>query len=376
MKIVHFLQSIDNPSAGPTYSVSEMAFYTQAINDTQVTIFSLGNKPVVDIKPVPLSVFNGISVKCGLVPISALKFYFNEAGNNQAIFHQHGVWRSLNVLPLCVRSKAKLVWSPRGMFSEWSMSHRAYLKMPFWKLFQKRALDRVDCFHATSEQEALDIRRLGFKQPIALISNGVSVPQERSSSAMRTNSVVFLSRIHSKKGIHILLKAWKSIQELYPNWSLKIAGVLDSVYAIEMKALVENEKITNVEFVGGVFGADKSKFFDQARLFVLPSYSENFGIAIAEALAHSLPVITTVHTPWSELVSRKCGWYINVDEKELIDALDSALKLNVTELEGLGANGRQWMIDEYSWQKKALEMYGVYDWLLTGGEKPNCVILD
>lgn len=377
MEITHILQSVSNLSAGPTYSVGSICNSLSKIKNNKVSIFSLGKPPTNWSYNVNLNLFDSMLTRYTLIPVGAIKYYIQLINLSNQIFHQHGIWRPINLLPLLDRNSGnKLIWSPRGMFSEWSMNHRHSIKAPFWHTLQKPAVNKADCFHATSEQEVLDIRRLGFKQPVALIPNGVDVPDITIRDFSKKNTIIFLSRIHPKKGLHLLLHSWQAIEALWPEWDLVIVGVLDSPYAVEMQKLALELKLPRVKFVGGVFGKDKTELLATSRLFVLPSYSENFGIAVAEALVHATPVITTVDTPWKHLNKWNCGWCIEANEQALTSALSQALKLPTHQLDEMGCNGRSWMIKDFSWDAQAEQMQNVYEWLLNKHKRPDCVIID
>jgi len=372
MKIIQIVQGISNLSAGPTYSVGSIAHYLSE-KGHDVQLFALGSKPKAWPYKVTLKLFDGSLVRLGLMPYKAWRYIRTEMTATQAIIHEHGVWRILNLVPLAISNKAnvKIVWSPRGMFSLWSWNFKAYVKKPFWFLLQKPALSKVDCFHATSQEEVDDIRRLGFTQPVALIPNGVELPEQSKLAKRKENKIVFLSRIHTKKGIHLLIKSWAKLAIKYPDWKLEIAGKLDSAYADEMLLLAKSLNVERIEFMGEVLGDDKIRFLSRAKLFVLPSFSENFGIAIAEALAHGTPVITTVHTPWFELENKQCGWCIEATENALTITMEQALSLSDQQLESMGKNGRVWMEQDFSWAVITEKMEAVYQWLLNKRNIPK-----
>lgn len=258
------------------------------------------------------------------------------------------------------------------MFSSWSWEHKAVLKRPFWYGLQKPALNRVDCFHATAPSELDDVRRLGFQQPVAIIPNGVEIP-DVSDISQKQKQIVFLSRIHPKKGLHLLIEAWSAVADRFSEWELLVAGKIDSPYGQRMVELARNISAPRIRFLGEVLGDDKRRLLASARLFVLPTFSENFGIAIAEALAHSTPVITTVETPWTQLEERGCGWCIYPKLEELKQVLASALHRSDAELDVMGRLGRKWVSTDFGWQKAAYMMEGVYEWLLFRSKKPKYV---
>ena len=116
-----------------------------------------------------------------------------------------------------------------------------------------------------------------------------------------------------------------------------------------------------ITFCGGVYGDEKWRLFRCADVFVLPTYSENFGIVVAEALACGTPVITTIGTPWQDLEGMHCGWYTEIGVRPTTQALEAFLKLTEQELENMGRNGRRLVEEKYSSRRMAKEMLGLYE---------------
>jgi glycosyltransferase involved in cell wall biosynthesis len=368
MKICQLLQSVDNPSAGPTNSVGQLSHYL-ARRKHSVTVMALGKSPNTWPHASSLEMFGGMFSGMGLVPFSAVLAVRRHALET-SIMHGHGVWRLSNLFPLILgnHSQAKVVWSPRGMFSPWAWNYKSAVKRPFWHLLQKPALMRVDCFHATADNELDDIRRLNFRQPVAVIPNGVDIP-DITGIAKEPNRVVFLSRIHEKKGLHLLIPAWRAIENSFPGWELHIAGKIIDDYGRKMVALAAELGTKHIQFRGEVLGEEKRQLLAGARLFVLPTFSENFGIAIAEAMAHGTPVITTYETPWTSLAKQGSGWCIEPSEAMLTETLRQALSLPPAELDMMGARARKWMERSYSWETVASMMENLYGWLLNNERK-------
>lgn len=297
--------------------------------------------------------------------------------------HTHGMWMMTNVYPgwAARRHDLPLVVSPRGTFTKYAMASGSRIKRAFWPLVQRPALAATSCFHATSEAEYEDIRRLGFRQPVAVIPNGVDLQPllPRQLGARRT--LLFLGRIHQIKGLDMLLPAWARLEALFPDWDLRIVGsdhgeqgkAGPSGYADAIKRLARQLGVSRIAFEGARYGAEKHAAFRNADLYVLPSYSENFGMTVAEALAQETPAITTRQTPWQGLELNRAGWWIDVGIEPLVIALQQAMSEPPERLAALGANGRNWMEREFSWRKGGAEMSKLYVWLRHGGEAPSSV---
>lgn len=375
MRILQVIGAVDNPSAGPTYSVARLADELAGRGD-DVSVVALGDEPLLWPHAAPLRVYpSGMHTLGGVsLPLVA---DLREAARAPVILHGHGVWRFANLFPLMMpaRTPARLVCSPRGMLSWWSMNHKGRIKRPFWRGLQRPALARCHCLHATADIEYEDIRRMGLKVPVAVIPNGIDVPPE-FPIANREKKVIFLSRIDPKKGLDILMRAWSSVAPRHPDWELLIAGPMEGTYAREIRALAARLSLPRTRFLGQVLGDEKRAVLADSSLFVLPSHSENFGIAVAEALAHGLPVITTRGTPWSKVVEHGCGWYVRAEEGDVRDALDAALRQPLAALGAMGRKGREWMLRDFSWSGVAKRMHGTYEWLLHRSRPPDWVALD
>lgn len=372
MKITQIIQGVYNPSAGPSYSVSKLADQLfEAGEDSSV--LTLGKPPAEWPYEASLDIHDGWLERTTGVSLSMTR-KARAIARLPGIIHSHGIWRASNLFPLVAprNSKARIVCSPRGMLSRWSMNYKSHIKQPLWHLLQKPALDRCDCYHATAAQEYDDIRRAGLSGPVAIIPNGVYIPK-LSNDLAKKKQLVFLSRIDPKKGLDMLLPAWTNLAETYPDWELYIAGPLTTEYAHEIRDLSRTLRAPRVHFTGEVLGNHKSQLLSESAVFVLPTYSENFGIAVAEALAHGTPVITTTETPWREVTDTHSGWCIEPDQTQLESVLREAMDTPLFRLNEMGQNGRKWMEASFGWERIASMMLATYNWLLTGSDKPTWI---
>jgi glycosyltransferase involved in cell wall biosynthesis len=184
---------------------------------------------------------------------------------------------------------------------------------------------------------------------------------------------LFLSRIHPKKGLKDLVNAWCKVNP--ENWNLYIAGPDEGGHENEIKLLVKKLGLSSkVHFLGNLSDTDKWHVYRSGDLFILPTYSENFGIVVAEALAAEIPVITTTETPWRILEEEKCGWLIQPGEASLVSTLNRVLQLPSHELHAMGQRGRRMVLRRYDWNLVARSMSDVYRWILHKGPKPECII--
>lgn len=298
------------------------------------------------------------------------------------IVHAHGLWMQPTVYGFEAAKKigCKFCLEIHGTLSNWALKTsrlKKFISLNF--LGQKSALKNADLLIATCEDEYKDIRNFGLHNPVAIIPNGVQIPSILSPKiVLPYKQMIFLSRIHKKKGLDILLKSWKLIQENHLDWELVIAGPINNSHAQELIQLSELTNCDRVKFIGEIHGNQISEILSKAYCFVLPTHSENFGIAIAEALACGTSVITTTGAPWSGLVDNDCGLWITLSVDNLTDALHDMMSRPLNQLAAMGHNGREWMRRDFSWDEIAQKTVRAYEWLLNPAkaDQPDFIKLD
>jgi glycosyltransferase involved in cell wall biosynthesis len=258
------------------------------------------------------------------------------------------------------------------MLMQWPMGRSKLRKKFLLKLFQRGDLEGAAGLVATSQQEATDMRALGLVQPIAIIPNGVAIGARSGIRQVSDHRrLVFLSRIHPKKGLTNLLKAWALLRPR--GWRLVIAGPDEVGHRAELESLATRLQIGgSIEFVGPIAEREKVRFLELAEVVVLPSESENFGMVIAEALSLGIPVIASTGTPWQEVATTGCGWWIPNDVESLLDSLREATDKTPAELDAMGALGRE-LADRYSWKAVGAMTVAFYRWILGEGVRPSYV---
>lgn len=378
---VQVVASIEDQSAGPSYSVvrlaealaeyggrSELMCLADAAGDRWVDgvlqrRFRRNTGPL----PFPRQ----------LAPSPDLERAIDAVAGEGALLHVHGLWRMPNVYPgrAAKRYGAPLVLSPRGMLGAAALQFSSNQKKIFWHLFQQRALRPVTCFHATASLELDDIRAFGLRAPVAIIPNGIDVqdaPATERSTAPR--QVLHLGRIHPKKGIDRLLRAWAQLERERDGWELRIVGPSEGGHAEVLQQLAAELALTNVRFEGPLHGEAKAAAYSKASVFVLPTLHENFGMVVAESLAQGTPVISTVGAPWQGLVRERCGWWVEQGPDPLTAALREAMALSDEARAEMGARGRAWMRRDFSWNVIAQKMDRLYRWCANDGDRPDFVV--
>jgi len=373
--IIHTLAAVGIEASGPCYSVPRLceALMRAGVETTLAVLDWIPGIAAPDyVKRFPL----GFGPRrLGRSPAMAEWLMERVRSGAVEIIHSHGLWMMPNVYPGWARraGDVRLVVSPRGTLSEWALNHHGARKRVFWVLLQRQALARADCIHVTAESEFEEVRRLGFRQPVAVLPNGIDVAAYERTPPGTRRRLLYLGRIHKKKGVDLLLQAWRVVAPKFPEWELIIAGPDDGGYLDDMRRLAADLGLQRVKFPGPVYGEDKLRMYRSADLFVLPTYSDNFALTVAEALAAGTPAIVSKGAPWSGLGREGAGWWVEIGVDPLVAALQTALAQPPEVLRGMGARGREWMIRDYSWEAVARQMASVYRWLCGQGERPPCV---
>ena len=297
--------------------------------------------------------------------------------NNGDIIHSHQLWRMPNIYPLLIRKNKniRIIISPRGALAKENLNISKYKKYIFNKIFgQNKMLSNCDAFHATSIKEKNEIRALGYRQPIAIIPNGVHIPLKKKVDFNSKNNIKFLylGRIHPIKGIDLLIETWADIELKNRNCSLEICGYYEDVqYYNHLKNTIKKLGLKNIFFSSKVSGIEKEKKYLENDIFIMLSKSENFGLVIAEAMSYGLPVIISNQTPWSVVKTNNYGWVTSLNKKEISSAIFSAINSNPENLKKMGGAGRVHIKDNFSWDLLSKSYITFDEWLRNGGSNPS-----
>ena len=369
---LHLVPAISEEASGPSYSVTRLCESLIAEGDA-ITLATLDWGPMATppayLRQFPLGMGPR---RLGRSPSMHRWLDDMAISGGIKLIHNHSLWMMPNVYSGWISKKygLPLVVSPRGTLSRWALASGSPIKRVFWPWLQGPALEPTRCFHATSAAECEDIRRMGFNQPVAIIPNGIDIPLSSPKQTGPWKTLLFLGRIHPVKGLDWLLPAWAAVQDRFPDWRLQIVGPDEYGYLRQMQALAAGLKLQRIEFTGALFGEAKRKVYRDADLFVLPTHSENFGMAVAESLACGTPAMVTQGAPWQGLESHGAGWWIGLGVDALVAGLELALARSAEELDAMGQAGTAWMQAEFSWKQIGKRMAQTYRWVLENGNQP------
>jgi glycosyltransferase involved in cell wall biosynthesis len=281
------------------------------------------------------------------------------------VVHGHGfyVFPNWAIGNRAVAKRRNLVYHPHGMFDPWILRRSRWKKRLVSLLFENQNMRRCRLWRALTAKEADQIRQQGFDAPIVVAPNGVrledydgSAPGESGRGlrlperALNRKRLVFMARLHPKKGLDLLVPAWARLKRHHSNWELLIAGPDEDGYRAQVETMVRNlEVAAATTFVGTVSGSAKRMLLKSADLFILPSYSEGFPVSVLEAMACRVPVIGTDGCNFDELASEGGGWLCHANADSIHKTLGEALQSSEAELKDRGRTARQLVERRYTW---------------------------
>lgn len=360
MKIIHYIPSIDRMAGGistymqvlakPLGTMAEVHIMTHASENP----LPMENCKVHDIpryRP-----FSGVWKKTVVDLLDSVR---------PDIVHVNCCWTPdcAMIQRLAQKRGYKVVLTPHGMLEPWIIKRHYWTrKVPALWLYQKAAVQRANCVQATAESERDNLLKLGYNSNIKVVRLGIDAESiEMKRSWKKSRQILFLSRVHVKKGINFLVEAADVLRNELQGYKILVAGEGNADYVEAMNRMICDRGLQDiVKLIGGVYGDEKWRLFQTSDFFVLPTHSENFGLAIAESLASGTPVITTVGTPWNDLNDTNSGAWIEIGTQPLTDTLRKFLALSDEELETMGRNGRKLIETKYSAHVMAEQMMEVY----------------
>ncbi len=397
VKYAHLTESISRQAGGLFDAVMRLA-QSEQNHGAKVKVFGLRDASTeVDSpawRPVSTAVFprgwpNGIGTSPGF--LSELKAFEPD------ICHTHGLWLypSIAAKRYGLKFRRPYIVSPHGMLDPWALKNSRWKKFIAWYAFEAAHLKGAHCLRALCQSEADSIRKLGLKNEIVVVPNGVDLPSGSSDVTppwrefitSEKKVLLFLSRIHPKKGLVNLLRAWSQIHD--PNWILAIAGWDQTGHEAELKNLCSEQNIVyadirqppalanfppTVLFLGPQFKAAKMACYHHCHAFILPSFSEGLPMVVLEAWANARPVLMTPECNLPEGFIAGAAIKIEPNAISIAAGLKNLFAMSNAERKAMGRRARTIVEFGFTWEKVGRQMHDVYGWALGGSPKPNCLL--
>jgi glycosyltransferase involved in cell wall biosynthesis len=365
LKIAHITSDLSFSGAGLSSAVRDLAVAQSLSDGMEVRVFggagTISEGPFDNVVGVPYVRYQCIGpIQLGFFP----KIHSDVFDFKPDVVHVHGLWTFSiwHASEAAKRLKCPLVVSPHGMLSSYSLNRSRIKKLLFSLAFQNSCIRASSFLHATCSQEFEEIRCFVDDHRIRIIPNGINDFSHDSlvNSASEVRTLLYLGRIHEKKGLDLLLRAWAELSKTHSNWRLRIVGMDENNEVARLKKLSVALSVDRVEFEGPVFGQQKADVYAGADLFVLPTKNENFGLVVAESLISGIPVVCSKNAPWEGLEARQCGRWIDLDLQIFVSTLSDLMSRPSDELAEMGQRGRTWMLEEFTWKNVANKFYSLY----------------
>ena len=306
------------------------------------------------------------------------------------LLHTHGLWMYPSAAGLRwahAPGKPYLI-TPHGMLDPWAVRNARWKKRLAGWLYENAHLRGAACLHALCEAEADAIRAYGLRNPICIIPNGIDPPAAtrpdpppwRTALPTDANILFYLGRLHPKKGLPHLLRAWSLARSTHAPadaWHLVIAGWDQGDHESELKRWAQQHGLQHcVHFVGPQFDAAKHASYRHADACILPSFSEGLPMTVLEAWSYGLPVLMTPQCNLPEGFQADAAIQINPEPEHIAQGLTALFAMPDHDRTAMGERGRALVAQRFNWPGIAQQMRSVYQWVLGQGERPECVISD
>ncbi len=375
MRVLHVIPGLDNAS-GPTHAAINLTERLARLG-VEVSLFHLVYEGREPLRPDPALVRTrgfpcAFPRRWGYSP--GLRDALREQAGDFDVVHVHSVWMypTTAAARACRRAGTPYVVRPAGSFEPWCLAQRAALKTLYYRARERRNLAGAAALHAMSEQERLHLERLGLSTPVFVVPNAISLEgiPDRSDTAgfrrryglgQKTPLVLFLSRIHPKKGLDVVAAAFARVLRQVPEARLMIAGPVAGGYQREFESCLNRAGVREQTVLPGELrGEDRWTAYRAADVFTLPSYSENFGIVVAEALACGTPVVVSRNTPWKDVEEQDAGRWLELKPQAFARAVVELLR-NPRLAAQMGRNGRALVEANYTWRGVAARVLSLYE---------------
>ncbi len=318
---------------------------------------------------------------------------FAEFLNNQRVdlIHSHGIWMySDYVISKVMKRKAiTFLVTPAGMLDPWALQNSSWKKWIAGILYEKKFLRGASCLHSLNHSETDAMRRYGLKGPFCQIPNGIDLsdllpsslpPPWETKISNEKRILLYLGRIHPKKGLSDLLQGWKLFQsrdaQAAKQWFLIIVGWDQGGHEAALKKNCRELSLeSSVHFAGPLHGDAKHAAYQNADAFILPSFSEGLPMVVLEAWQHRLPVLMTSSCNLPEGFEEEAALHICNSPESIALGLSKLASMSEKHCSEMGHRGFRLLETTFNWEKIAADLHAVYTWILGGGAPPDCVLM-
>jgi len=391
MKIAYLLNSVSRKAGGLVEICKRLAQTT--CDEKEIVVLGVEDEftktDLIEWAPLRPTIFSPVFARSfGYAPGYAQ--YLAKACPD--IAHVHGLWTysSLAGYRWHRRTNRPLIYTAHGMLAPWALRNSAWKKRLVCRLWEDAAHRSAACFHVNSEAEHLMLRQHGLRNPICIVPNGIDLPASQSSDSSLISGLasiargrkllLYLGRLHPKKNLVNLIRAWKEALNTYPptlsSWVLAIAGWDQGGHEAQLRQLTTDLRLlTSVIFLGPQFGADKEACYRACDAFILPSLSEGLPMTVLEASAYARPVLMTPECNLPEGFATGAALQIGTTPKEIAAGLKQLIEMSDDDRKAVGARGRVLVVEKFSWPRIGEQMRSVYEWVLGGGRVPETLRL-
>jgi poly(glycerol-phosphate) alpha-glucosyltransferase len=373
-------------------AVRRQATSLQTLPELEIKVFGLAEEP----EGPPSTGWDGVTVTASRTKGPRAWGYAPRlpatlADADLDLLHVHGLWMYPSVASLgWARTTSRpYIVTPHGMLDSWAVRNSSWKKRAALWAYETRHLQGASCLHALCEAEANAIRGFGLRNAICIVPNGVDPPAPAGVESAgwqgrlpeKAPVLLYLGRLHPKKGLVDLLQAWRDFDARAGagggDWHLAIAGWDQNGHERELRQLAESHALTqSVHFLGPQFDADKDALFRRAKALVLPSLSEGLPMVVLEAWSHGLPALLTKHCNLPEGYRAGSAWEIEPGRDGIRRGLESLAGMGTEQFRVASEAARRLCRERFSQGGASDMMKAVYGWLLDSGARPACVVLD
>ena len=363
MKVLH-TGTLDVNAGGPAMST----YYTlyglrQQGIDAELIMYPLSTTGKLKGENIPVH-FAKAPLEKKMAYSPTLKKEIKKLGEYD-IYHAQGIWQypTYALIDIARKNGKPYIITPRGMlYPQDIQKSNKLLKELSLKFRLLDDLNHAACIQVTCKDEMLHCRNLGVTSPIAIIPNPIEIRDYSEKKKDNVFRLGYLGRLSPRKNIESLIYAFHELKDLSKDAELLIIGGGDNKYEHFLKNEVKRLNLQNIRFAGFLSGKEKDEALASLSVLAMPSEFENLGNVILEGLIRGIPCIATKGSPWEELNTHQCGWWIDYQQTAITEAVRQALLSS--QLTEMGERGKQLVKENYSTEAIAKRMKELYQWIV------------